>query len=1184
MDTGAPITIRLIGVVSVGVVSEVHGERVVDPRVVGGPRCVEILAYLALHRQREVSTTELADLIWTDGRPRSWTSALRGLISKVRDAVEAAGIPGECVRSRGGNVRLLLPESAVVDLETARANCRPAIPDADGTIDHRAVAQRARAALAALSDEALVGVTGDWADPIRAECVTLRLRALDLDAGSSLETGENEHAVASAEALLAADPLREVGYRMAMRAYAALGDRAQALSVAARCRRVLAESLGVNPSADTEAVFADLLRDDADESSASRSAAVDEPVSIGPSTYPWLHIVGRGDEMRELETAIDAAAHGHGRFVVVSGESGTGKTTLATEAARRAREAGVEVVVGRCSENAATPYEPFVEAVTHEIDGRDTADTREWLTRHGADILRLTPRAARRFPDLMPASVSDDRPLVMEAVATWLTGDPGTTTVLLIDDLQWASAATLTVLRYVVGASAQSNLCVVATVRDDFAPHPELLATMHAAESAGRLHRIPLGLLTPTDVKELVDLAGFDIDATALHQRSNGLPMFIASLMSAHWRMPEEALPSSVADAVAQLERRLSDATVGLLHLCAVIGMAVSRSVLRHAARWFDPDAFDDDTRFAEAIDELMLRRFLLLSDDDSDDYLRLRHPLVRETLYATTAGAVRARMHSSVARALEEIGASVDTDDFVRLAYHLSRALDTDRPAAARYSRRAGENAHRVAAYEDAIEYFGDALDRMVPRGDSVARCEVLIARGRSMRRIRDPQARPTLFEAAAMARRLGELDLQIAATLANALEGILFVQIHGIDHERVDSLGDALAAQEASGVEDNADTARLLSQLVIELGWENDWEARRGFALRALAAARAVGDRDALAAVMLSVLIGLRVPQCADLRESARAELSDLMSLATQRVRDPAVAIWSSRAEVEHGDPDAALRILSRITEAQTARNPELAALVQYGLVGIDVTVGRLAHAEERIAMLNALPTAPNDVSKWGRLQLSLLTLNTLRGDFSAQVAERDVFVEAARVVPAFRPILALALDDVGHTDVDGAAALRAEAVELMDHYTAERVSEIPTSVTVSIYLATLARAAAVTRNVEVCRAVYERLVPFADQTIIVWAAVFGVVHHHLAHLAIAMGDLDRAAVHLADARREHRRRGYVAWEIETEHLALVRAADSGASVDPAELQAVSARAERIGATAIVRRVALLSDALGI
>ncbi|MGU3292570.1 ATP-binding protein [Williamsia sp. M5A3_1d] len=1179
MDTGAPITIRLVGVVSV-----VHGDRVVDPRVVGGPRCVEILAYLTLHRQREVTTAELADLIWFDGRPRSWTSSLRGLISKVRDSLGAAGVAGDCVRSRGGNVRLLLPDTAVVDLESARANCRPAVPDADGTIDHRAVADRARAALAMLSDEALVGVTGDWAEPIRAECITLRLRALDLDAGSSLETGEYEQAAASAEALLAVDPLREIGYRMAMRAYAALGDRAQALSVAARCRRVLADSLGVNPSADTEAVFAELLRDDATTNARSSGDPVDHAVPVGPSTFPWLHIVGRGEHLRELAAAIEAASGGHGRFVVVSGESGTGKTTVVTEAVRRARAAGVEVVVGRCSENAATPYEPFVEAVTHEMERHDTADTREWLTRHGADILRLTPRAARRFPDLIPASVSDDRPLVMEAVATWLTGDPNTATVLVIDDLQWASAATLAVLRYVVEVSARSNLCVVATVRDDFVPHPELLATMHSAEAAGRLHRIPLGLLTPTDVKELVELAGFDIDADSLHERSNGLPMFVASLMAAHWRMPEEALPSSVADAVAQLERRLSDETVGLLHLCAVIGMVVSRRVLRHAARWFDPVAFDDDTRFAEAIDELLLRRFLLVSPDDSEDAMRLRHPLVRETLYANTAGAVRARMHSSVARALEAIGASVDTDDFVRLAYHFSRALDTDRPAAAMYSRRAGENAHRVAAYEDAIEYFGDALDRMVPRGDSVARCEVLIARGRSMRRIRDPQARPTLFAAAAMARRLGELDLQIAATLANALEGILFVQIHGIDHERVDSLGDALAAQEAAGVADNADTARLLSQLVIELGWENDWEARRGFVLRALAAARAAGDRDALASVMLSVLIGLRVPQCADLRELARAELSDLMSLATRRVRDPAVAIWSSRAEIEHGDPVAALRILDRITEAQTSRNPELAALVQYGLVGIDVTVGRLVEAEERIAMLNALPTAPDDTGKWGRLQLSLLTVHTFRGDFSAQVAERGIFAEAARVVPMFRPILALALDDVGHTDVDDAAALRAEAVELMDHYTAERVAEIPTSVTLSLYLATLARAAAVTRNVEVCRAVYARLLPFADQTIVVWAAVFGVVHHHLAHLAIAMGEHDRAAVHLADARREHRRRGYVAWEIETEHLAVVLAAETGAPVDPVELEALAARAERIGATAIVRRVTLLARSLGV
>jgi predicted ATPase len=61
-------------------------------------------------------------------------------------------------------------------------------------------------------------------------------------------------------------------------------------------------------------------------------------------------LVGRQDELSQLEDALLSANRGDGRFLLLSGEAGIGKTRLATELARRARKLGSDVLWGSCSE------------------------------------------------------------------------------------------------------------------------------------------------------------------------------------------------------------------------------------------------------------------------------------------------------------------------------------------------------------------------------------------------------------------------------------------------------------------------------------------------------------------------------------------------------------------------------------------------------------------------------------------------------------------------------------------------------------------------------------------------------------------------------------------------------------------------------------------------------------------
>ena len=76
---------------------------------------------------------------------------------------------------------------------------------------------------------------------------------------ASLRLGDAAEATKWADQVVALEPFREAGYRRLMEAHAAAGNRAEALQVYERCRRLLAEELGAYPSPETESIYRELL-------------------------------------------------------------------------------------------------------------------------------------------------------------------------------------------------------------------------------------------------------------------------------------------------------------------------------------------------------------------------------------------------------------------------------------------------------------------------------------------------------------------------------------------------------------------------------------------------------------------------------------------------------------------------------------------------------------------------------------------------------------------------------------------------------------------------------------------------------------------------------------------------------------------------------------------------------------
>ncbi|MGU3291750.1 ATP-binding protein [Williamsia sp. M5A3_1d] len=1131
---GVELAVRLVGEVAV-----LHGDHVVHPRVVGGRRCDIVLTHLAVNRHRDVTLEELADVLWPALRPQSWNSAVRGVLSRVRDTFEMAGMPADTVRSRGGNVRLTLPAGSVTDLEYSRLCCEQVLDDETNVAN-------ARTALRLLDGPVLRDVEGRWVDELRDEAEALRIRAHEVNAEVSFRLGEYAAAVSSAERLVAIDPVRESAYRTAIRAHMALGERGRALQTAADCRQVLAHELGVAPSAATEDLFLSVLRGD---------PPADPPRSAG--------LIGRATELASIADAIDRASRGDGQVVVVSGEAGSGKSTVAHAATDRARTVGADVLVGRCSEEAVVAFEPFVEAIGDDIEASETTVVRARLRETGAGIFHLIPKAARQYADITPDPPrSDDRATIMTAVLEWLTTSTRRgPTVLVVEDVHWATPATLGMIRYLVHASRRSRLCVIVTVREEYADAEEIRSTLAAAERSTGLRRIRLAGLSVAEVGEIIEASGTDLDPITLFERTRGLPLFVESLIASHLSESDDALPASIAESVDQRERLLTPHARGLLQLCSVVGVVSARIVLRTVTSDLT------DVSFAEALDELVRQRLVIDSTSGTD--VEMRHPLVQEAVYAKIPGAVRSDLHSRVAQALTDLGEVGIPEEYARQAYHLSRGRDIDRARAVSYWWRAGTSAMSLGAYEDAVAFYRSADRRLIPRGDTADRCRLWVDLGRAQRKARDPGFRPTLLGAADMARRLRDVDLQVTATLANDLQGILYVHFHS-DSERIADLYDALEALEATGRGTSTAASRLLSQLAIELIWVSGYSTRQALLVRAIDTARGAGDRGALVTALSAVVVALRSPQCAAFRRQSYDELMELLATSTDRRIDPLVAVWIARQQIEYGELRAARQTAAMLTDAQVSRDPELAWLSRYIEFALDLAAGHLERCEDRLDAMLDIPSPPTESYSFGRLLGPVMALRTLRGDMSEVVAARDALTERFDIVDTYRASLATALADVG--DIEGAG-------ELVAWWDRQRIEKIPVD---NIWLATITtigRVAAQVGNTEICGVAHEILSAFPDENTISWASVYGTVHHHLGELSIALGDFDAAADHLDDARVAHRERGFDGWYAETLYLvALLELRRDGRVTDGALARARRA-ADEVGATAVRRRIDALA-----
>jgi DNA-binding SARP family transcriptional activator len=95
---------------------------------------------------------------------------------------------------------------------------------------------------------------GRWVDGVRDRLREVLLWALCVLSDGYAQCGRYQLAVRTAEDAIELEPFRERMHQLLMRVHVAAGNPAEALRAYDRCRRILAEELGVYPAAETAAL------------------------------------------------------------------------------------------------------------------------------------------------------------------------------------------------------------------------------------------------------------------------------------------------------------------------------------------------------------------------------------------------------------------------------------------------------------------------------------------------------------------------------------------------------------------------------------------------------------------------------------------------------------------------------------------------------------------------------------------------------------------------------------------------------------------------------------------------------------------------------------------------------------------------------------------------------------------
>jgi tetratricopeptide (TPR) repeat protein len=427
----------------------------------------------------------------------------------------------------------------------------------------------------------------------------------------------------------------------------------------------------------------------------------------GTAAFASRRFVGRIPELAAIDRHLRREAP---PVLLIRGEPGIGKTRLLREASDHALGRGYALIEGGCHRRSGQePYAPLPSALSRYLTTLPSSQARAVLI--GCDWLsRLLPELVQEGLLAPPATLpaEHERRLMFRAVARFLanvTGSAGT--LLVLDDLQWASADSLDLLASLARTATPGRLKIATACRDsDFPWQAHLWETLADLEREGLVETVDLAPLAMGEAQDLLaDLVQRPLepsDAQSIVQRTGGVPFFLVSCAQLMRQVGttdvgDAKIPWTVAQSVRQRVAGLPGDGRRVLGAAAVIGRRVSLPLLATLGQRLNQTFID----VRETIDAACLDHLFV---DGGPDGVLFAHDLIREAIESDLGPGMRAALHRWVAEELEQAPGESSLEV---LAYHFS--MGGEREKAAVYLEQSGERALALRAYAEAARAFSE-------------------------------------------------------------------------------------------------------------------------------------------------------------------------------------------------------------------------------------------------------------------------------------------------------------------------------------------------------------------------------------------------------------------------------------------------------------------------------------------